>query len=86
MKVSKKSGVKSACEAKPIKINRKVNSTEDINDAEGIQELPESCVSIYGDACDNIMQAIKCLAENAENDEIARDAIANLSVVLLDLK
>ena len=37
-------------------------------------------------ACDLIKQAIDKLSEVAETDEIARDSIANLGVVLLDLK
>lgn len=37
-------------------------------------------------ACDLIKQAIDKLGEIAETDEIARDSIANLGVVLLDLK
>lgn len=37
-------------------------------------------------ACDLIKQAIDKLSGVAETDEIARDSIANLGVVLLDLK
>lgn len=37
-------------------------------------------------ACDLIKQAIDKLSSSAETDEIARDSIANLGVVLLDLK
>lgn len=37
-------------------------------------------------ACDLIKQAIDKLSASAETDEIARDSIANLGVVLLDLK
>ena len=37
-------------------------------------------------ACDLIKQAIDKLSACAETDEIARDSIANLGVVLLDLK
>ena len=37
-------------------------------------------------ACDLIKQAIDKLSEVAETDEIARDSIANLGDVLLDLK
>lgn len=87
MKISKKAAVKAGCENKTIKINKKVEATEDsLLEAEGIQELPQTEQSIYGDACQNILNAINCLADKAENDQIAKDAIANLSVVLLDLK
>lgn len=37
-------------------------------------------------ACDLIKQAIDKLSASAQTDEIARDSIANLGVVLLDLK
>lgn len=38
------------------------------------------------EACDLIKQAIDKLSTSADTDEIARDSIANLGVVLLDLK
>lgn len=37
-------------------------------------------------ACDFIQKAIDELSKIAESDEVARDSIANLGVVLLDLK
>lgn len=45
-----------------------------------IEECPYQC------AIDNILSAIECLGEIAKEDELARESIANLSVVLFDLK
>lgn len=44
-------------------------------------------VSPYQCAIDNIYNAIECLGQSAKaDDNLAKEAIANLSVVLLDLK
>lgn len=40
----------------------------------------------YTAAIDSIMNAIESLGAVAQNDELARESIANLSVVLFDLK
>ena len=40
----------------------------------------------YQAALDLICAAIESLAEVADNDDIAKDSIANLGVVMLDLK
>ena len=40
----------------------------------------------YAEAQDHIMEAIKALTEIAQDDEVAKDSLANLSVVLLDLQ
>lgn len=40
----------------------------------------------YSAACEHIHAAINSLADCAKEDQHAREAIANLSVVLLDLK
>lgn len=40
----------------------------------------------YPDAIDSIMNAIESLGAVAADDPIARESIANLSVVLFDLK
>ena len=40
----------------------------------------------YQTAIDHIQEAIQSLGPDAKEDEIARDAIANLSVVLFELK
>lgn len=51
-----------------------------------VEEVPvvESCK--YAAAIDLISAAIESLAEIARDDEIAKDSIANLGVVMLDLK
>lgn len=40
----------------------------------------------YQCAIDLISSAIECLAEIAKDDPVAKDSIANLGVVMLDLK
>lgn len=40
----------------------------------------------YDDCIEHIHQAIDCLAECAQDDPLAKESIANLSVVLLDLQ
>lgn len=40
----------------------------------------------YSEAIDLISAAIESLAEVAQDDQIAKDSIANLGVVMLDLK
>lgn len=45
-----------------------------------------ACECKYQNAIDLISAAIESLAEIAQDDEIAKDSIANLGVVMLDLK
>lgn len=47
---------------------------------ETIQVDPKVCAS------EHIMEAIKCLSKIAKVDEVAKDSIANLAVVMFDLK
>lgn len=76
-----------------MKIKKAVKaSTEPINEALFVETLPaagaeataETCK--YSAAIDLISAAIESLAEIARDDEIAKDSIANLGVVMLDLK
>lgn len=53
---------------------------------EGPEEVDTAQVAKYPEACDHILAAINSLAAVAQDDTDAREAIANLSVVLLDLK
>lgn len=46
----------------------------------------EECACKYCNAIDLISAAIEALAEVAKDDPIAKDSIANLGVVMLDLK
>ena len=63
---------------------RPIKAHEDIPTAALIVEEATSCP--YEEAIDCIMCAINSLGAVAKEDEIARDSIANLSVVLFDLK
>lgn len=73
MKITKK---------RPIKGN-----TDPINEAIIIQELAPPCQPCkYDDAIQLISAAVESLAEIAKDDELAKDSIANLGVVMLDLK
>ena len=49
-------------------------------------ESADTVSNKYQVAIDHIQEAIQSLGPNAKEDEIARDAIANLSVVLFELK
>lgn len=72
-----------------MKIKKKVQSCDELN-VQAILEpdqgqIPqESCP--YSAAIDSIKLAIESLAEIAKDDEVAKDSIANLGVILLDLK
>ena len=73
MKITKK---------RPIKGN-----TDPINEAIIIQELaPPWQPCKYDDTIQLISAAVESLAEIAKDDELAKDSIANLGVVMLDLK
>lgn len=48
--------------------------------------IAETCDCKYANAIELISAAIESLAEIARDDEIAKDSIANLGVVMLDLK
>lgn len=50
------------------------------------QATAETSVNLYQSAIDHIQEAIESLADSAKNDPIAREAIANLGVVLFELK
>ncbi len=59
---------------------RTIKACEDVT----CDPVVETCQ--YQNAIDSIMCAIECLGAVATNDPIARESIANLSVVLFDLK
>lgn len=81
-----------------IKKNRVVKASEEFEELDvmepgleselepeaGPEVEPEVCP--YGECIDYIHQAIDCLATCAKDDPIAKESIANLSVVLLDLQ
>lgn len=64
-----------------MKIKKKIQGTTEMIEVAD-SDASESC--IYGPAIDCIKGAIDALAQ-LPDDEVARDSIANLSVVLLDL-
>lgn len=79
MKITKKQSVK-ACDIVPEAV-----TTEPVAVAVVTTE-PTAPECKYQSAIDSISCAIESLAEIAKDDPIAKDSIANLGVVLLDLK
>lgn len=62
-----------------ISKNKKVCAAKETNTVTDVK-------SKYQDTIDYIKAAIDSLGNIAQDDDLAKDAIANLSVVLLDLK
>lgn len=80
MKITKK---------QPIKANEDVTIADVWPTPDVVADTPvvtEPATCKYACAIDCISNAIECLAEVAKDDQIAKDSIANLGVVLLDLK
>lgn len=71
-----------------IKKNKAVKASNDVLVAEvECNGMPtEGTVCKYNDAICSIQVAIESLAAQAQGDAIAKESIANLSVVLMDLK
>ena len=71
-----------------IKKNQSINANIDCNQMpEVLSGVPtEGNVCKYNDAICSIQVAIESLAAVAQSDQIAKESIANLSVVLMDLK
>ena len=71
-----------------IKKTKSVQASDDILVAEvECNGMPtEGTVCKYNDAICSIQVAIESLAAQAQDDAIAKESIANLSVVLMDLK
>lgn len=68
-----------------MKIKKKgVTASSTIENVEVNED--KSMVSKYKDAIDYINSAISSLSVLAKDDKLAKESIANLSVVLLDLK
>lgn len=71
-----------------MKISKKVVATTDatltvIGEAECKE--PE-CFNVKECACGHIQEAINCLKNIVKDDEVAKDAVANLVVIMFDLK
>lgn len=65
---------------------RTIKACEDLAVEETAVPVAPVFTSPYQCAIDRIMDAIDCLSVIAKDDTLARDSIANLSVVLFDLK
>lgn len=61
-------------------------SKKSIKACENTDIILDNPTNPYEDACAHILSAIDCLGTVAENDDKAKDSIANLSVILFDLK
>ena len=67
-----------------MKINKKpIKSAETLDDLDPVL-APSTCS--YDECISHIHEAIDCLATCAQDNPVAKEAIANLSVVLLDLQ
>lgn len=71
-----------------IRKNKAINAADEVMIAEvDCTGMPtDGTVCKYNDAICNIQAAIEILAAQAQDDQIAKESIANLSVVLMDLK
>lgn len=73
-------------------IKRHIEAAEAIEPEKDIEVEPDvqedESEAVYGEACDAVKSAIDTLGKyvSASGDVFARDCIANLSVVLLDMK
>ena len=79
MKISKKKNVQASTDP----IGQELLQVEALPPA-GEEVAAQACK--YANAIDLISAAIESLAEVARDDQIAKDSIANLGVVMLDLK
>lgn len=66
-----------------MRINKTIKQAEDIKNKEPVLCENSACKE---DAILKIREAISCLSPIAKEDEIARESIANLSVILFDLQ
>ena len=72
---------------KSVKASDELVAVIDVNDDQCCTGLPtEGTCCKYDEAICSIQVAIESLAAVAQDDQIAKDSIANLSVVLMDLK
>lgn len=72
MKIKKNQAIRANVECEVVEV------------APGVPTSGEVCK--YNDAICSIQVAIESLAKIAQDDQIAKESIANLSVVLMDLK
>ena len=69
-----------------MKVTRSPRCSNALNNAVTEGQPIVDTEKVKNDACQQITSAIERLSTIAASDEIARDSIANLGVVLLDLK
>lgn len=80
MKITKK-------QSQPVTASEEVAVVEvPVVDETAVEVPVEVAPCKYECAINLISEAIECLAEIAKDDQIAKDSIANLGVVMLDLK
>jgi len=69
---------------------RSIKSAEELENLDPVlapeEMVEEAPVCTYDECIQHIHEAIDCLAACAKDDPIAKESIANLSVVLLDLQ
>lgn len=63
----------------------KITKKSSVDSGTSIPVKPEVTEMDYAEACDKIKCAIDILGKSAKSDVLARESIANLGVVLLDL-
>lgn len=63
----------------------KITKKSSVDSGTSIPVKPEVTEMDYTEACDKIKCAIDILGKSAKSDVLARESIANLGVVLLDL-
>ena len=80
MKITKRQPVKAS------EVVDEVIVTEEVPVADPVPEVVTVVECKYESAIELISAAIESLAEVAKDDQIAKDSIANLGVVMLDLK
>lgn len=63
----------------------KITKKSSVDSGTSILVKPEVAEVNYTEACDKIKCAIDILGKSAKSDVLARESVANLGVVLLDL-
>ena len=67
-----------------MKIMKACRNTKQINECTDTR-IVENTDEARAEACKHIQSAIECLGKIASSDDVAKDSIANLGVVMLDL-
>ena len=67
-----------------MKIMKACRNTQQVNECANTR-IVENKDDARAEACKHIQSAIQCLGKVASSDDVAKDSIANLGVVMLDL-